>query len=256
MPSRAKKTRTLCMIGDSQIGSVSLALREGLTSVPDGYEMEFWGVEGPAFRTIDWTDGAIRPAPAALERVLTINGNGRDHIAPGQFDGVIFYGARLRVSMFFAEYFQWASDRVTRPSRSVLETAVHDFAISTRAYRFGRSLAAAGDHVFYVPAPFNTDGVRDLAAPGNLYHACPAAFAATEEDRAQLWDAFEAVAARDGITLLRQPEDTVTTGILTKAEFCCDGAVEQDDIGHKSPAFAARWLKELWPVVETHMAAA
>ena len=256
MPSPAKKTRTLCMIGDSQIGSVSLALREGQTTVPKGYDLEFWGVEGPAFRSIDWIDGAIRPAPAALERVLTINGNGRDHIAPGQFDGVIFYGARLRVSMFFAEYFQWASGRVTRPSRAVLETAVHDFAISTRAYRFGRALAEAGDAVFYVPAPFNTDGIRDLTAPGNLYQNCSAAFAATAEDRAELWDAFERVAARDGITLLRQPEDTVTKGILTKAEFCCEGALEMDDIGHKSPAFAARWLQDLWPMVDTQLNAA
>ena len=255
MPSRAK-TKTLCMIGDSQIGSVALALKDGLAAVPDGYEMEFWGVEGPAFRSIDWVDGAIRPAPAALERVLTINGNGRDHIAPGQFDGVVFYGARLRVAMFFAEYFQWASGRITLPSQSVLDTAVHDFAISTRAYRMGRELAAAGDRVFYVPAPFNSDGVRDLAAPGNLYHDHPAAFAATAQDRAHLWEAFERVAARDGITLIRQPEDTVTSGILTKAEYCCAGAIEEDDIGHKSPSFAARWLQDLWSALDTPARAA
>ena len=255
MPSPAEP-RKLCIIGDSQIGSVSLALREGLTQVPDGYALEFWGVEGPAFRTIDWIDGAIRPAEAARDRVLTINGNGRDHVAPGQFDGVIFYGARLRVSMFFAEYFQWASERQTQPSRAVLDLAVQDFAISTRAYRFGRALAAAGDKVFYVPAPFNTDGVRDLVARGNLYHATPAAFAATAEDRARLWDAFEAVAARDGMTLLRQPEDTVTSGILTRAAYQCDDAVALDDIGHKSPAFAARWLEELWPVVDAQLSAA
>ena len=256
MPSRANAKKTICMIGDSQIGSVSLALREELTSVPEGYELEFWGVEGPAFRTLDWIDGAIRPGPEALERVLTINGNGRDHIAPGQFDAIVFYGARLRVSTFFAEYLQWASARVTAPSRAVFETTVHDFAISTRAYRFGRSLAAAGDQVFFVPAPFNTDGVRDLSAPGNLYHAHPAAFAATPEDRAAIWDTFERVAARDGITLLRQPEDTVTKGILTKPEYRCAGAVEESDIGHKSPDFAARWLQDLWATVDTQLRAA
>lgn len=255
MPSRAEP-HSLCIVGDSQIGSVALALKEGLTAVPDGYSLEFWGSEGPTFRTIDWVDGAMRPAPAALERVLEVNGNGRDHVAPGQFDTVIFYGARLRVATFFAQYFQWASGRVTHPSRSVLETAVHDFAISTRAYRMGRSLAAAGDRVFYIPAPFSTDGVRDLAAPGSLYHPYPAAFAATAEDRAYLWDVFEEVAARDGMTLIRQPEDTVTSGILTKAEYSCAGAVEEDDIGHKSPAFAARWLEELWPALDARARAA
>lgn len=247
MPSRAKAPRRLCMVGDSQMGSVAVALREGLTAVPDGFELEFWGAEGPEFRKIDWVDGAIRPSEASRAQVLELNGNGRDHVAPGQFDAVIFYGARLRLPTFFAAYFQWAAERHTRPSRAVLETAAYDFAISWRGYQLARNLAAAGDTVFYVPSPFSTDGVRNLVAKGELYHDFQAALAATAADRALLWDAFETVCARDGITLLRQPEDTVTSGILTRAEFQCEGAQATDDIGHKSSAFAARWLQELWP---------
>ncbi|MEL6566671.1 MAG: hypothetical protein AAFQ59_19675 [Pseudomonadota bacterium] len=246
MPSPAEP-RSLCLIGDSQMGSASLAIREGLTAPPDGHSLEFWGATGPAFRTIDWVDGAIRPAETARAQVLQINGHGRDHVAPGDFNGVIFYGARLRIATFFAAYFQWRSERLTHPSRAVLETAVHDFAISTRAYRLARHLAAAGDPVFYIPAPFTSDGVRNLTRAGNVFHSFPAARNATTDDRAFLWEAFETVSARDGITLIRQPEDTVTSGVLTKAKYQCADAVALDDIGHKSPAFAARWLQDLWP---------
>lgn len=252
MPSR-NKSRKLCIIGDSQVASVALALREGRTTPPDGVEVEFWGAVGPDFRQIDWIDGAICAPAAAREAVLQVNGNGRDHVAPGDFDGLLFYGARLRIGWFFAQYQQWVADQGARPSRAVAELATRDFVICARAYRLAGRMAEAGQKVIYAPAPFYSDGVRDLAAPDNLYHSYPAAFETTEVDRDHLWELLETVAARDGVNVVRQPEDTVTAGLLTKREYQCADALEEDDIGHKSPAFAARWLEEIWPVVDAEM---
>lgn len=255
MPSPGRP-RKLCIIGDSQVASVALALRQGLTKPPKDVEVEFWGAVGPDFRQIDWKNGAIRAPASAREAVLQINGHGRDHVAPDDFDCLVFYGARLRVGWFFAEYQQWVADQGARPSRAAAELAMHDFAICARAYRLAGRMAERGQKVIYAPAPFYSDGVRDLAAPDNVYHKFPAAFETTAEDRDHLWDLLDTVSARDGIRMVRQPDDTVTEGLLTRREYQRADAVQEDDIGHKSPAFAAHWLKEIWPIVDTELRAA
>ena len=180
-------------------------------------------------------------------QVLKVNGEGRDHVAPGDFDVVLFYGARLRLSTFFADYLQWMSARAAPPSRAALETAARDYMISARSYRFAQAFAAAGDPVLFVPAPFASDGVKDFSIKGTLYHHVPRAFAAGAAERGHLWSVFEAVAQADGICLMRQPDHTVTKGILTRAAYQCEGAVADGDLGHKSPAFAALWMAEVWP---------
>lgn len=256
MPSPSKSTR-LCMFGDSFIGGVAQALDQGLMEVPKGTTLEFWGASGPAFRDLKWVDEAIRPTTdAARAAVSQVNAAGRTQVAPGDFDGYIFFGARLQVGTFIAAYKQWMSDRRSGASQAVLDQAVHDFAISTRAYRTAETLADLGEKVVFVPVPFLSDGVRDLYKPGFLLAQYPKAINTTAEDRDQLWDAFERVAAARNIKMIRQPESTVTSGVLTKFEYSIDRAVETRDIGHKSPEFAALWMQDIWAQVDNHMRAA
>ncbi|MEL6467948.1 MAG: hypothetical protein AAFQ58_23540 [Pseudomonadota bacterium] len=248
MPSPHNPSR-VCFFGDSQIASARLAMTEGLTSVPDDVDIEFWGATGPAFRQIEWRGGAMRATGAALEIALTINGRGRDHLAPGDFDTFVFYGARLRTAEFFGPYLQWHAAHGTFPSAAALHIAARTFMDDNRAYRNAVTLAAHGARVIFVPAPLYTNGVTDLHARGRFLHAYPRASEADADARAVLWQAMTAVARSGGVTLVPQPEDTVTNGVLTKAEFACEGAVEVGDTGHKSAAFAARWLQDVWPLV-------
>lgn len=250
MPSPHKVTpHRICFFGDSQMGSLRHALRDNLTTVPDGAEVEFWGATGPSFRLIDWRQGAIRAKDRALEMALTINGNGREALRPQDFDTVIFYGARYRVTEFFGPYLNWMDEHGHAPSRAVLEASARMFAECTRAYRMARNLAEAGCQVIYVPAPFYTEGVNDIEAKNRFFGHYPRAANATAEQRATLWSALGAIAAQDGITLVPQPDDTVTRGALTLNAFACDDAAEAGDTGHKSPAFAARWMQDVWPLV-------
>lgn len=248
--------RRLCFFGDSQLGSVRLALTEGLTAPPPGTEVEFWGAIGPQFRQIDWRKGAIRARGEALKMVQTLNAAQRDHIAPEDFDCIVFYGARLRTAEFFGPYIQWAVQHGHLPSRAVLRASARSFMENTRAFRLAGLMAGKGCRSVFVPAPFYTKGVTDMEARGRFLHAYPGADQATAAQRAALWAAMIDVAAESGVTLVPQPEDTVTDGVLTKEEFAVDGAVESGDTGHKSPAFAARWLEEVWPLTaETARAA-
>lgn len=239
----------ICFFGDSQLGSLRNALREGLTQAPTGAHVEFWGATGPAFRQIEWRGGAIRAKGDALDMALTINGNRREFLAPDDFDTFIFYGARYRVSEFFGPYLQWMGENGHAPSRAVRAASGRMFAECTRAYRMAQQLAKAGRHVIYVPAPFYTDGIKNLDAPKQFLGLYPAAAQATEAQRDIVWSTLCDVAAQDGIHLVCQPEDTVTRGALTCTEYACADAKESGDIGHKSPAFAARWMEEVWPLI-------
>lgn len=239
----------ICFFGDSQMGSLRHALRDGLTIPPDGAHIEFWGATGPSFRLVDWRDGAIRAKDRALEMALSINGNGRAYLAPEDFDTFIFYGARYRVTEFFGPYLHWINENGHAPSRAVLHAAARMFAECTRAYRIAQNLAKAGCNVIYVPAPFYTADVNDIDARGRFLGLYPGAAMATPAHRATLWAALGSVSAEDGITLVPQPDDTVTRGALTSREFASAGAEEAGDTGHKSPAFAARWMEDVWPLV-------
>jgi hypothetical protein len=249
MPSQPEPHR-ICIFGDSQIGSLRNALTEGLTAAPAGSELEFWGAPGPSFRLIDWSDGAIRAKDSALEMVLQVNGNGRSALAPDDFDTFVFYGARYRVAEFFGPYLQWMDETGNLPSAAVLRASARMFSECTRAYRMAVQLAKDGCNVIYVPAPFYTDGINDIDARGRFLGIYPGAANATADHRAALWSALVDVAGEDGITLVPQPEDTVTRGALTLNVFAREGATEIGDTGHKSPAFAARWMQDVWPLTQ------
>ena len=257
MPSQnSADTRSICFIGDSQVASVKRALDDGIAAPPPGYKIEFWAAPGAEFRQIVFEDGAIRATGAAIPHVTQVNALGRDHIAADDFDHFVFYGGRLGVPNYFGAVLQWMSEQPRRPSRAAMERSAQSFVVCTRAYRHARDLAALGADVTYFPAPFNTLGVRDLYRKGYFFHHYPAAEHATRADRDVIWDALQTVAKRDGIKLMRQPEETVTKGALTKAEYMVDGAIASEDVSHKSTGFAALWLEQFWRTLPSHAAAA
>ncbi|WP_390912293.1 hypothetical protein [Pseudosulfitobacter sp. SM2401] len=245
-----QEPKRVCFLGDSQMGSLRIALEENLTSLPTGVEVEYWGATGPAFRQIDWQDGAIHATGDALDMALAINGNERAFIAPDDFDTLVFYGARLRVAEFFGSYLDWIDENGQMPSAAVVKAGARLFLNNTRMFRIAGKAAIAGCEVIYVPSPFYTDGIRDLSVKSRFFDAYPGAEKATPEQRAMLWDALVSVAGDDGITLVPQPEDTVIRGSLTKNEFARENALEDDDAGHKCPAFAARWMQDVWPLIQ------
>lgn len=255
MPS-PHKARSLCFIGDSQMGSLQRAFSEGLTSAPKGTDVEFWGAPGAYFRNIHWHKGAVRASDDALDAVRRINARGRDHIAPGDFDTVVFYGARLRVAEFFGPYLEWVHTHRHLPSADVLKTTAREFVWETRAYRMAHTLAEAGTRVIYVPGPFYSADVLDLTEKNRFFHHYPGAVHGTAPLRDRLWRVLEDVSADLGITLIRQPDDTVTGGILTHSRYACENAVAQGDVGHKSAAFAAHWMGHVWPHVQQKAKAA
>lgn len=243
MPSRLDRP-SLCIIGDSHLGSLRRAVDRGLVSFP-GQDVEFWGAIGPQFRQIEMKDGVIRAHGAARDMVRKVNGKGREEIRAEDFRAFLFYGARLRVVELFAPVLHHQHTGGGFASQAAMAAAADEFLRSTRAWRMAGALARAGAQVQFVPAPFPSAEVIDHGAPGRILDAYPGALHATEADRARIWTLLCARSAAMGMTLVRQPEETVVDGVFTDARHAIAQARETGDAGHKSPEFAALMLGQV-----------
>jgi len=242
VPSPPDRARRLCIIGDSHLASVRQALDTGLIRLP-GWEVEFWGAAGAAFREIRMVDGAICAQGLAVPMVRQVNGRDRTGIRPGDFDCYLFYGARLSVHHFLGPFLQRSLGEGVQDSGAALRAAAAAWLIETRAYRFARDFAKAGAEVYFAPESLPTEGAKEYRIRRRVLHENPAAARAGPADRDRLWHALEEAAAAQGVTLLRQPEDTVTGGIFTAARWGLPDAARTQDAAHKTPAFAARMLQ-------------
>lgn len=244
MPSQSKPPKkTLCIIGDSHLGSVKRALDAGLVDLA-GFDTEFWGAQGPAFRQLNLIDGAYRAqSPQAAEAVLQINGRGRAHVAPGDFDIFLFYGARLRMAEFMPPMLHHMARPNGAISRAVLAAATERFVRGTRAARVAMHFAEAGARVYFAPTPLFTDGVIDFEKARWAVRDFPLAWAADVPQRAPLWQALSDIFAAAGVGFVPQPEDTICRGVFTKADYAPEGALDARDVVHKSPEFAALMMR-------------
>lgn len=233
----------LCIFGDSHLGSVKQCLDQGLVDL-SAYDVEFWGATGPEFRQLDMQNGVITPRGAAAETVARINGKGRKTIAAQDFDLFLFYGARLKTIEFMAPYLHRAADPNSFETDAALRAAAEAWLIMTRAFRFARVFAGAGASVVFVPGPLPTEKVKDYTIRDRVLQAWPLAAQATAQHRARIWDALEHQAASTGVTLIRQPEQTITNGTFTRFEYAVENAIKSGDTGHKNTSYAALMLEQ------------
>ena len=238
------------------MGSLRQADGDGLVAWPAGSEVEYWGATGPKFRNIRWQGGALRASGTALADVHKINVAKREVIAPGDFDILVFYGSRLRVAEFMLRMSDWRYRTGSWPSQAVLTAAAEKFTSSVRSFHTCAHFAQARTPVYFVPSPLYTDGIVNMMARGAPLHQFPKAIEAQKEDRDILWSTLQTLARSRGFEVVRQPEDTIANGVFTKTEYACEGAADSGDFGHKSPAFAARWMQELVPLLPAQPRAA
>ncbi len=245
----------LLIFGDSHIASARRAVDRGLVDL-SGYELEFWGAYGPAFREFRLRSGVVHAMNETKEIALKINGQGRTTVSPAEFDVVLFYGARLRAAHFFAPYLHRLQCGIDLPSRAVMTLATRHFLRSLRSYRLAAALARAKEtSVLFAQAAFPTAGIRPLQDMDPIYSENVKAFEATAADRDLVWGHLHQTALQDGVALVRQPEHTITDGIFTHEEFAVSDAHKKLDDGHKSDEFAALMIREALGLSDDHRTA-
>ncbi|MEL0437748.1 hypothetical protein [Phycobacter sp. K97] len=233
---------SICIYGDSHIACIKHALDEGLVSVPQG-GLEFWGASGPAFRGIHLKGGRLQPqTQESQEQVRMISDTGRDSLGPEDFDVFLFVGSRLRSQSYVVPMLWRAQDDAGYLSKAVRDAVLDRWLTGCRSYRAACAFAALGQaRVFFSPASFMNDQVLDEKVIVRSINQ-----QATAEQRAALWEGIARRMAQDGVSLIAQPEETVTRGCLTRMEFASSRATELQDPVHKNGAFGALLLKELF----------
>lgn len=240
MPSHGKPS--VCIYGDSHIACVKRAVDEARLDLPVA-SLEFWGASGPAFRGIHMKGGRLKPlTPEARAQAEMISDSGRDSLGATDFDVVFFVGCRLRAQTYIVPMLWREAEEAGFLSQAVRAAVLERWLTGCRAYRAARDFAATGKtRVFFAPAPFMNDGVLDEKVIARSINQ-----KATAGQRETLWQGVAQRMAQDGVTLIAQPEETVTRGCLTKSDFASERAVELRDPVHKNGAYGALLLRDLF----------
>ncbi|MFD1344314.1 hypothetical protein [Litorisediminicola beolgyonensis] len=209
----------LCILGDSHLSAPKRALDAG-HALGQRFEVELFGAPGSAFRKIDYVDGLFRCRDTETEEmVLKVNGQRRE-LPIDAFDALLIYGARLSSPRFFLPVLEALASPDHAMSAALLDLQVRRFLSSFRTITAARAIAALGRHRVYVaPTPLYAWTEDPAHRSAELIQRHPGARLAEpahrDRARALLCDA----AAAEGVTLLFQPEDTITEGAFTHARW-------------------------------------
>lgn len=224
----------LVVFGDSHYACLRHAHRLGLVDV-SGTDLEYWGHVGKRFLFLEFRDGAIHPTDDfTANRFAKFNEKGRLFLPPADFDMVLIAGARTQLSPLFRTllYARMHGPFITSGLRRRI---VRDFLHTKIGYNFARHCAATGTaRIVLSPVALPTEGAPQLEPA-----VTPEMRAAGAEQRAEIWDTIVDVAAAEGITVIPQPEETVTAGMFTRAAFAIENHVERNDFEHRNPAYGA-----------------
>jgi len=236
--SAKKSTLRFCVFGDSHIACVKHAQDEDLLDLKN-VALEFWGAPGPQFRDLHLEEGRlVARSEAARNSLEKINPARVEGLDPEDFDGFLFIGCRLRASEFLLPLLGSLPGSPGYLSSSVRALMLNRWLEGCRWYRAAREFAKLRP-VFFSPAGFLNDGIVSEDEVARTINT-----EATEEARSAIWDRVALAMQQDNIHLIPQPEETVTRGGLTRADFATTLGDQGDDSVHKNGAYGALILNQ------------
>ncbi len=234
----------LCIFGDSHYACLKQAEVQGLVDF-SGVDLEYWGHVGGRFRYLEVRDGAIWPTDDfTAMRFAKFNEKGRTFLPAADFDVILVMGARVYIWRLFLRVLTLLSAG-PMVSEGLLRRILTDDLRRHLGYRLARGLAESGTaRILLAPTAYFTEGDTPVVP------AIPPEVAALIPDRVPgFWRVLEEAAAEDGVTLLRQPEETVAQGMFSALAYAVDGHPEKQDYEHHNAAFGAAVLSRVMPIV-------
>ena len=234
----------LCIFGDSHYACLKQAEVQGLVDY-SGVDLEYWGHVGGRFRYLEVRDGAIWPTDDfTAMRFAKFNEKGRTFLPAADFDVILVMGARVYIWRLFLRVLTLLASG-PMVSEGLLRRILTDDLRRHLGYRLARGLAESGTaRILLAPTAYFTEGDTPLVP------AIPPEVAALIPDRVPgFWRVLEEAAAEDGVTLLRQPEETVAQGMFSALAYAVDGHHQKQDYEHHNAAFGAAVLARVMPIV-------
>lgn len=235
-----------CIFGDSHYACLKQAEVQGLVDV-QGVELEYWGHVGGRFRYLEVRDGAIHPIDDfTARRFAKFNLKGRTFLSAADFDVILVMGARVYVWRLFMQVLR-ALAQGPFVSQGLVRRILTDGLRGQAGYRLAAGLAATGTaRILLQPVAYYTVYPEPLAGT-----VTPEIAALIPDWVPEFWHRLEAVAAEDGIALLRQPEATVRAGLFTDAGYAVADHAAKQDYEHHNAAFGAEILSRVMPIARS-----
>jgi hypothetical protein len=232
-----------CIFGDSHYACLKQAENQGLVDI-SGVELEHWGHVGGRFLNLEHRDGVIHPKDEfTAKRFAKFNEKGRAFLPAADFDVILVMGARTYVTGLIGQMLRWGR-KGGFASRGLKTRHAKDHLHRQLGYKLALGLAETNTaHVLMAPTSFPTARTGPDAPPS------PDAALVSAEDRGDIWRILQEAAAMDGITLVPQPEATVTEGLCTSTDFAVADHVSKRDYVHRNAAYGALILAEVMPIV-------
>jgi hypothetical protein len=232
-----------CIFGDSHYACLKQAEVQGLVDV-SGVELEYWGHVGGRFRYLEFREGAVHPVDEfTARRFAKFNAKGRMTLPAADFDMILVMGARVYVWRLFHQVLR-ALAHGPFLSQGLARRILTDGLRGQAGYHFAAGLASTGTaRVLLSPIAYYT------ADPERFDQAITPEMAALVRDRVpEFWGILHAVAARDGITLIPQPEETVVEGMFTDPAYAVADHVAKRDYEHHNASYGAQILSRVMPM--------
>ncbi len=225
------------IFGDSHYACLKQAEVQGLVDV-SGVELEYWGHDGGRFRYLEFRDGAIHPVDDfTAQRFAKFNAKGRTSLPAEDFDVILVMGARVYVWKLFLLMLRmlvegpFVSSGLTR---RLLSGGLR----AQQGYGLAAGLAGTGTaRVLLAPVAYFTEGLAQQSAL-----ITPEIAAQMPRRLPEFWRILEETAAEDGISLLRQPEETVVKVMFSGEAFAVANHVAKQDYEHHNAAYGAAVL--------------
>lgn len=229
----------LCVFGDSHYACIRQAEAQGMVDT-GGVDLEYWGNVGGRFRYLDVRDGAIHPPDAALaSRFARFNVRGRTFLPAADFDAILVMGARIYPWRVFFRLLHTMSDGGPFVSEGLQRRILADGLRGYHGYHLAAGLAATGTaRILLAPVAYYTANPERLASS-----ISPVMTGLMQDHLPWFWTVMAETAAQDGITLIRQPDETVVDGMFTDPAYAVAGHAARQDYEHHNAAYGALILR-------------
>jgi hypothetical protein len=218
-PERARSTsgklRRICIIGDSHIAALKLAVDRKLFDEPDT-DLVFWGFTRVQFNNITLRDGKLVPPNA--KRALQLSGGRYRELDVADFDALVFVGGSFRATEILCGARRDPVEDLTRLDPSLLRRRLRNR--MDRTFMIPLMTAVAQQHagaVLYVPTPMICEALGEHSD-------------VTVRDAE--WELFNQtigeILAGQNVTYVRQPAHTVKLNKWTRDEFSLAAAKESN----------------------------
>lgn len=250
----------VCVLGNSHVAALKGGWEDG-ADIDMDLQPTFYGCLANGMASLTYTDGKLGPSdPKAAEFFSKISGLGK-FISPEEHDSFILCGMGMFPTVIFNNYASFAtptSKNYSAPhlvSDECITEALWEHLERTMMFHCARLVRSITDkpvHIawqaFLSEKLFDIDWRRELITP-----------LIENEDQIFVHNTMSSIESRlinEGFSVLKQPDHTITQGIMTRAEFSRGSVLfreelskehRENDVFHMNSAYGrACW--ETWAI--------